>query len=169
MVEKFSYSVSAIAALYLVNAAINIWLAPRIGRMIGKFGERKALIFEYIGLIGVFSAYAFVDNATVAAGFYILDHMFFALAIAMKTYFQKIADPADIASTAGVRFTISHIAAIVIPAAFGVLWLTSPAAVFLSGAAMAAISLLLAFNVPQNPSWGNEVLMGRLRTPAPAE
>jgi hypothetical protein len=169
MVEKFGYSVSAIAALYLVNAAINIWLAPRIGRMIGKYGERKALIFEYIGLIGVFSAYAFVENATVAAGFYVLDHMFFALAIAMKTYFQKIADPADIASTAGVSFTISHIAAIVIPAAFGVLWLTSPAAVFLSGAAMAAISLFLAFNVPHNPTRGNEVLVGRASAPVPAE
>ena len=29
-----------------------------------------------------------------------LDHLFFAMAIAVKTYFQKIADPADIASTA---------------------------------------------------------------------
>ncbi|MBT5664650.1 MAG: MFS transporter [Rhodospirillaceae bacterium] len=169
MVEKFGYSVSAVAALYLVNAAINVWLAPRIGRLIGRWGERKALIFEYIGLIGVFTAYAFVENATVAAGFYILDHMFFALAIAMKTYFQKIADPADIASTAGVSFTISHIAAVVIPAVFGVLWLTSPAAVFLAGAAMAAMSLLMALNVPHNPSRGNEVLIGRTRVVVPAE
>ena len=41
---------------------------------------------------------------------------FFALAIAIQTYFQKIADPADIAATAGVSFTINHIAAVVMPA-----------------------------------------------------
>lgn len=163
MVEKFGYSVGAISALFLANAAINVWLAPRIGRLIGRWGERKALIFEYIGLIGIFTAYAFVDNATVAAGLYIADHVFFALAIAIKTYFQKIADPADIASTAGVSFTISHIAAVVIPAAFGALWLVSPASVFLAGTAMAVISLVMACNVPHQPQPGNEVLVGRRR------
>ena len=98
MVEKFGYDVATLALLFLVNAAINVFMAPKIGRLVGRWGERKALLFEYIGLIGVFTAYAFVNNAQLAAGLYILDHMFFALAIAIKTYFQKIADPADIAA-----------------------------------------------------------------------
>jgi hypothetical protein len=83
------------------------------------------------------------------------------MAIAIETYFQKIADRQDIAATAGVSFTISHIAAVVIPAAFGLIWLVSPAAVFLAGAAMAAVSLLLALNVPARPQPGAEVLWGR--------
>ena len=166
MVEKFGFSVSAITLLFLVNAVANVFLAPKIGRLIGHWGERRALIFEYAGLIGIFTAYAFVTSATVAAGLYIIDHLFFALAIAIKTYFQKIADPADIAATAGVGFTINHIAAVVIPAAFGLLWLVSPAAVFLSGAVMAVFSLLLSFNVPTAPAPGNEVIV-RLR-PVPA-
>lgn len=167
LVEKFGYAVGQIAALFLVNAAINIWLAPRVGRIIARFGERNALVFEYLGLIIVFAAYAFVADAGIAAGLYIVDHLFFALAIAVKTYFQKIADPADIASTAGVSFTINHIAAVMVPAGFGMLWLVSPPAVFLAGAAMAAASLLLAFNVPRHPEPGHEALLGRLR-PAPA-
>lgn len=168
MVEKFGYDVGAIALLFLLNSAINIWLAPKIGRLIGRIGERKALIFEYIGLIVVFTAYAVVENATIAAGLYVIDHLFFALAIAIKTYFQKIADPADIASTAGVSFTINHIAAVVIPAAFGFLWLVSPAAVFLAGTAMAACSLIMALNVPRHPQPGQEVLLGRVPATAPA-
>ncbi|MCZ6733956.1 MAG: MFS transporter, partial [Gammaproteobacteria bacterium] len=76
--------------------------------------------------------------------------------------FQKIADPADIAATAGVGFTINHIAAVVIPAACGLLWLVSPAAVFLSCAVMSVFSLLLTLNVPTAPSPGNEVIV-RLR------
>jgi hypothetical protein len=168
MVEKFGYDVGQIALLFLLNASINIWLAPIIGRLIGRWGERRALIFEYIGLIGVFVAYALVENATLAAGLYVVDHLFFALAIAMKTYFQKIADPRDIAATAGVGFTINHIAAVVIPVAFGFLWLVSPASVFLAGAAMAGVSLTLAFNVPARPEPGNEVVFGRIAQPLPA-
>ena len=168
MVEKFGYDVGAIAMLFLINSAINIWLAPKIGRLIGRIGERRALIFEYLGLIGVFTSYAVVENAQVAAGLYVVDHLFFALAIAIKTYFQKIADPADIASTAGVAFTINHVAAVIIPAAFGFLWLVSPAAVFLAGSAMAACSLILALNVPRHPQAGQEVLLGRVPAAAAA-
>ncbi len=169
MVEKFGFTVGGITLLFLLNAVINVVMAPRIGRLIGRWGERKALIFEYVGLIGVFTAYAFVEHAGLAAGLYVIDHLFFALAIAIKTYFQKIADPADIAATAGVSFTINHIAAVILPAAFGFLWLISPAAVFLAGSAMAALSLLLSLNVPWAPAPGNEVLMGhRLSGPAPA-
>ncbi len=170
MVEKFGYEVGEIALLFLLNAAINVWLAPRIGRLIGRLGERKALIFEYLGLIGVFTTYAFVENATLAAGLYVVDHLFFALAIAIKTYFQKIADPKDIAATAGVGFTINHIAAVVIPVVFGYIWLYSPAAVFLAGTAMAMVSLALSLNVPTRPCPGNEVIVGRIATAtAPAE
>jgi len=151
----------AASELHPLNAVINVWMAPRIGRLIGRIGERRALLFEYSGLIVVFTAYALVDNAAIAGTLYVVDHLFFALAIAIKTYFQKIADPADIPSTAGVGFTINHIAAVVLPVLFGLLWLVSPALVFLSRAAMAGISLLLALNVPRHPHPGNEVLVGR--------
>lgn len=157
MVEKFGYSAAALTLLFLVNCAINIWLAPIIGKLVASWGERKALIFEYAGLIIIFASYAFVQDENVAAALYILDHLFFALAIAIQTYFQKIADQADIASTAGVSFTINHIAAVILPAALGIVWLTSPAAVFLTGAGIAAASLMLCLMVPNQPASGNEV------------
>lgn len=165
MVEKFGYSVSDIAALFLINHAFNWAFAGRIGALVGRIGERKALTFEYCGLICVFTAYAFVDNATWAGVLYVADHLFFSLAIAIKTYFQKIADPADMASTAGVAFTINHIAAVFIPALFGLVWLVSPAMVFLMGAMLAFISLILARNIPSNPCQGREVIWHLLKVP----
>jgi hypothetical protein len=77
--------------------------------------------------------------------------MFFTFEIIMKTYFQKVVDSAEIASTTGVSFTINHITSVVISSAFGVLWLTSPAAVFFASTATAGMAL----NVPHNPSRGN--------------
>ncbi len=169
MVEKFGFDATAITLLYLVNLVANIYIAPKIGRFVARMGERNALILEYVGLIGVFCGYAVVQTAGMAAALYVLDHLFFAFSLAIKTYFQKIADPADIASTAGVSFTINHIAAVGIPAAFGFIWLEDPGMVFFIGAGMAGISLLLAMNVPRDPSPGNEVLKGRTRAPQPAE
>ena len=107
--------------------------------------------------------YAFVENAYLAAALYVIDHMFFALYIAMSTYFQKIADPADMASSAGVSFTINHIAAVIVPAALGLVWVVSNAAVFLVGTGFAVCSLLLALNVPDRPQPGNEVRFGRVK------
>ena len=159
MVEKFGYSAADITLLFLINYLFNFLFAKRIGKFIGVVGERKALIFEYVGLIGVFVGYGLVQSAEWAAALYVVDHLFFALALAIKTYFQKIADPADMASTAGVSFTINHIAAVVIPVVFGVIWLSSPATVFYIGAAMAAVSLALSLNIPKKPEEGNEVRM----------
>ncbi len=171
MVEKFGFSVAAITGLFLANAVFNMWVAPKIGNLIVKLGERHMLVLEYVGLIGVFLAYAFVENPWIAASLYLVDHAFFAMAIAQKTYFQKIADPADMAPTAGVAFTINHIAAVVIPVLFGLIWLNHPSWVFLIGAAMAGISLVLSLLIPRDPSEGNETLLSNpiSAVAAPAE
>ena len=59
-----------------------------------------------------------------------------------------------------VCFTINHFAAVVIPVTFGLIWLHSPGVVFLAGAAMALVSLMLARLVPADPGAGNEVVAG---------
>lgn len=156
MVERFGYGASDIALLFLLNHLINTWAAPRIGRLVARWGERRALTLEYLGLIVIFTSYAFVEVAWLAGLLYVLDHLLFAMAIAIESYFKKIADPRDIASTAGVSFTINHIAAVVIPVIFGFVWIESHAAVFLMGAVMAVGSLVLARLVPREPADGLE-------------
>lgn len=156
MIERFGFQVHEVAVLFIANGIVTMFFAPIIGKWIMQFGERRILAIEYIGLFMVFTAYAFVSNVWIAIGLYIVDHALFAMAIGMKTYFQKIADPADIAPTAGVAFTINHIAAVVIPITFGIIWIWSPAAVFLAGSAMAVMSLVLAQLIPRSPEKGCE-------------
>ncbi|HEY5789462.1 MAG TPA: MFS transporter [Gammaproteobacteria bacterium] len=158
LVERFGFDAAAISLIFLANMALNVIIAPLIGRWVGLWGDRRALTVEYAGLVCVFTAYAFVDSAWLAVGLYLLDHVFFAMSIAIRTYFQKIADPADIAPTAGVAFTINHIAAVALPLPLGLLWLTAPGAVFLIGAGLAVLSLLLVRLIPDAPEPGNEVL-----------
>jgi len=172
MVERFGFEVHELTALFLINYLANMLLAPLMGRAVAKWGERRALTFEYVGLITVFLAYGgiyyFGWGVVIAAGLYVLDHLFFALAFALKTYFQKIADPQDIAPTAAVSFTINHIAAVFLPALMGYLWIVSPGGVFVLAAGMACASLVLALMIPRHPSPGHETVFQTLGL-APAE
>ncbi len=156
MVEKFGYSVTDISDLFLINYVFNWLFAAKIGKLIGVIGERIVLKFEYVGLIVIFIAYGFVENSNIAAGLYVIDHLFFALAIAIKTYFQKIAKPEDLASSAGVSFSINHIAAVVIPALLGMVWVINPSWVFYVGAGFACCSLVLSHLIPCKPREGIE-------------
>jgi len=113
-----------------------------IGKAIVRFGERKVLSLEYTSLILIFIGYALIQSKTGVAILYILDHIFFNFAIAIRTYFQKIGAPEDVASTMAVGFTINHISAVVLPAIGGLIWMIDYRLVFLAGAAMSLISLL---------------------------
>lgn len=156
LVEKFGFPIEDVVLLTLVNAVLTYWLAPKIGALISIIGERRTLSLEYVGLILVFVSYAFVDTVAIAIALYLLDHLFFAMSIAIKTYFQKIADPADIAATSSISFTINHIAAVILPALLGLVWIVNYSAVFLIGAAIALASLILSQLIPDRPVAGAE-------------
>jgi hypothetical protein len=168
MVQKFHYDVASLTLLLLINAVINMALGPVIGAMIGRLGDRRSMIVEHAGLIAVFLAYALVENPWVAAGLYVLDNAFFTMSIATKTYFQKIADPGDIAPTSGVAFSINHIAAVLLPIPLGMVWDVERSAVFVIGAAMAGVALGLSLLVPHDPQIGNESVFAQ-RLAAAAE
>ena len=132
MVEKFGFAVHELTVLFLVNYIANIIFAPMMGALIMRIGEKWSLTFEYAGLALVFLA-----------------------------YFQKIANPADIAPTAAVAFTINHIAAVFLPAALGYLWVVSQSSVFVLAALLAAASLGLALIIPRYPERGHETIFRR--------
>lgn len=148
LVKKFNFSIQEIAGLFLLNNFVNYFLSPYIGKCIVKFGERKVLSTEYGALILVFCGYALVEDKYIAGFLYILDHIFFNFAIAIKTFFQKIADPTDIAPSMAVGFTINHIAAVVLPALGGLLWLIDYRIPFLGGALFSLLSLIAVQFIP---------------------
>jgi len=161
LVEKFNMHVENVVLLLIVNSLLNMYIGPKVGRFVSRFGEGLTLKIEYIGLIIVFTSYAFVSNVYVAMGLYILDHVLFSMAIALKTYFQKIADPKDIASASAVSFTINHIAAVFLPFILGMLWLKSSFWVFVIGSSIACLSFALSFLIPKNPRQGYETILSK--------
>lgn len=150
LVKKFDYTIQEVAFLFLFNNVVNYFLSPFIGRCIARYGERKVLSLEYAALILIFIGYAFVENRYLVALLYIFDHVFFNFAIGIKTFFQKIADQADIAPSMAVGFTINHVAAVVLPAAGGILWLIDYKIPFIAGAFLSFISLAAVQLIPNH-------------------
>ncbi|ACV67727.1 MFS transporter [Desulfohalobium retbaense] len=148
LVEKFGLSVQEITLLFVANQALNYFVSPLVGRAINHFGERSVLSVEYASLIVVFLVYALSDSQWLVLAMYIVDHVVFNCAMAIRTFFQKIGDPGDIAPSMAVGFTINHIAAVLIPAAAGLIWLVDPAWVFLGGVGLSLCSLLLVQAIP---------------------
>ena len=144
LVEKFAFSIQEITILFIVNNLVNYFLSPLIGLWIIRFGERRVLSIEYFSLIFIFVAYAYVESRWLVAILYIVDHIFFNFSIAIRTFFQKIGDPRDFAPTMAVGFTINHIAAVVIPALGGILWVWDYRIPFLAAAALSVVSLIAA-------------------------
>jgi len=169
MVQKFGYTVADMTMLLLVNSMFNMALAPRLGAFIAKWGERRSMLIEHAGLVGVFLLYAVVRDPLIAALLYMLDNAFFFMSIAHKTYFQKIGDPADMAPTAGVAFSINHVAAVGLPIPLGIIWDSSYTAVFVIGSGIALVGLLFSLLVPRDPAQGQETLLMRPLKTLPAE
>lgn len=142
LVKKFELSVQEITVLFVINNAVNYFLSPLIGKAIVRFGERKVLSTEYFSLIFIFMAYALVESKFLVALLYIADHIFFNFAMAIRTFFQKIGDPRDIAPSMAIGVTINHIGAVVFPVMGGLLWMIDYRIPFVVGAVLSLISLV---------------------------
>ncbi|PKQ66905.1 hypothetical protein BZG01_08875 [Labilibaculum manganireducens] len=141
LVQKYHYTVQDVAILFVINNVIAYFVSPMIAKGINRYGERKMLSLEYIGLVFVFLGYAYIENALIVAGLYILDHIFFGFSMGINTYFHKTGDAKDIAPSMAVGFTINHISAVVIPVVGGLLWMVNWRIPFVFGAILCLVSL----------------------------
>lgn len=147
MVKIFKFSIKEITILFVINNVINYFVCPLIAKAVNRFGEKRVLGLEYGSLFFIFIAYAFASNKVMVGLLYVLDHIFFNFSMAVKSYFQKIADPKDIAPSAAVSFTINHISAVVLPLVGGYLWSYDHRIPFFLGALFSLISLLAVFHI----------------------
>ena len=142
MVKKFNFSIQEVTALFMINNVMNYFVFPLIGKGIIRFGERKILSIEYFSLIFIFVAYATAQSKWLIMILFLLDQFFYNFHIAIQTYFQKIGDPKDIAASISVSFTINHIAAVILPAIGGMLWMIDYRIPFIGGAVFSCVSLM---------------------------
>jgi predicted MFS family arabinose efflux permease len=146
------------AVLFLVNSVVSFLALPQFGRLVGTFGERRALTMNFVLLILIFLGYATVESTLVLVLLFVIDNTLFGFSLAINSYFQKIAmAPQDITPNMSLGQSINHVAAVIIPIVGGLLWEAfDPAVPFVSGAVIAMLSLVLLqwMRIPvREPAW----------------
>ncbi|MCI1647399.1 MAG: MFS transporter [Bacteroides sp.] len=149
LVEQYHFSVIQVTVLFILNNIITYFTAPLIGKGINRFGERTILSLEYSFMIFVFLGYGFIQNGWIIALLYVIDNLFFSCSIAINTFFQKVGEKADVASSMAVGFAINHISAVVIPVIGGYLWMLDYSIPYIVGAVLAGASLIFAQFIPK--------------------
>ncbi len=152
LVQVYGISVRQTATLFLLNHVINTYAGAQLGRLVARFGERRVLTGNFVGLLFVFLGYAFVPYVPILFALFVLDHVFFGFNLAVESYFQKIAwAPEEITSNVSMAQTINHVAALIVPVLGGILWVRiAPSATFLAGVVITLVSLgLVQFICPK--------------------
>lgn len=137
LVSRFHFTVQEMLLFFIFNNAVNWFLNPFIGKAINSFGEQKLLMVKYAFLALVFWTYSVTDSRVLVAVLYIAEQAFTNFSMAIRTFFQKIADPQDIAPSSAVGMTINHISAVILPVVGGVLWMIDYRIPFWIGVAVA--------------------------------
>ncbi len=132
--------------------------SPPVGRLIDRIGERKVLVFYYSGLTLFFIGYAFIPNAAVLYGVFILDSAFFVFGMSLTTYVGRIAKREELTPTLSMGVAMNHVAAVTMPLVGAYIWkLDSPTGfihngyqwLFLTGIVTAAASIVATFWIPK--------------------
>ena len=150
LVKRYGTSLQTMLWLWLGTQALSWILSPLVGWVIDRVGERRVLVVYFAGLIPLFAGYAVIRDPRVLYGIFILDHAFFALAMALTTYVNRIAPKEEHTPTLSMGVAFNHIAACSMPLLGGIIWKTlGPGWVFGLGAAVAAISIGADLTLPK--------------------
>ncbi len=150
LVSEYGTSLRTMLILWITVQAIGWLLAPHVGRLIDRVGERRILMFYFGSLTLFFCGYAVIRNAHLLYGLFIIDNAFFVFAMALTTYVRKIAPQAEHTPTLSMGVAMNHVAAVTMPLIGGFLWkYLGYEWVFIMGAAAAGLSVLAATRLPR--------------------
>ena len=150
MVRKFGTPLDVMLMLWLAIQVISYLAGPWVGKLIDRFGERRILVFYFSCLMLFFLGYAFSLDKRILFTLYVIDGSFFIFVIALTTFVNRIAPPAEHTATLSMGVAINHIAAVGMPLVGGLLWdIVGYQWVFIFGAIGAGVSALVSLLVPE--------------------
>lgn len=131
LVLVFARSSHTFADLWLICAAIGLFVRPLVGRLIDRWGERKSLFSEGAILVIICVTYAMGgrhgDSTAalyVVMAAYVLDQLAFSFHMARTTYLSKIVERReDLPGGLAAGVTIDHAVSMTMPLLGGMVWM----------------------------------------------
>jgi MFS family permease len=139
--------------LQFVNAVLLALLAPVVGRLIDRVGERGPLKFYAASVILVFIGYAVFRSVGVLFALFIIDRVLFTFSVGFTTYLHRIVRPGELTPSLAMGTTMNHVAAVTVPIGGALIWQATgnyqwP---FVVGALISALSFGSMLRLPTGP------------------
>ena len=154
LVRKYQAPVKTVLLLHCAVQVVGYLASAWVGRLIDRVGERRVLVFYFTCLSAFFVGYATIPVREVLYVLFVVDSSFFVFAMALTTYANRLAPPAERTPTLAMGVAMNHAAAVSMPLLGGFLWQWAgyqwPFAI---GAAAALVSIVVALRLPPHEAW----------------
>lgn len=121
LVKYYGLPVAHVSGLLALSGLLNFLLAPSMGRLIDRVGERRALSASYAAMAVCFVGYATVHNAAFLAGMLVAINVLLTLRIGLHSYVNRLAPPEELSPTLSAGVSVNHVASVTVSFAAG--WL----------------------------------------------
>lgn len=130
LVSVYGQKAPQLALAMGASAILGIYLKPKFGSLIDRFGERKVLLADAFLIFFLSLSYGAVPQVAGPAlalvllySFYVLDELLFSLSMAKTTYLSSIIHhDSEMVPTIGLGGTIDHLVSMTVPVIGGILW-----------------------------------------------
>lgn len=112
LVNNYGLNAQRISAVLIISGLLNFLVAPRMGRWIDLFGERKTLAASYAALVLAFVGYATIHNVWILCVLFILIRFLVMFRIGLHTYVNRIAPEKDLSPTLSAGVSINHVTSV---------------------------------------------------------
>jgi predicted MFS family arabinose efflux permease len=145
LVQDFGLRVWQVSTLTLASSVLNLLLAPRLGTLIDRLGERITTPVAYSVLALCCLGYAAVHNLWFLIALWVLIKLVSPLGMGLSTYVYRTAPQDELAPTLTAGVTFDHISSVGMPFLAGALLpVIDYPGVFLGAAALILLSIPFA-------------------------
>jgi predicted MFS family arabinose efflux permease len=145
LVQDYGLKVWHVSTLTLVSAVMNLILAPRLGALIDRIGEKITTPIAYTILAICCIGFAIVPTLWLLLGLWVLIKLVAPLSMGLRTYVYRTAPPEELTPTLTAGVTFDHISSVSMPFLAGALLpIIQYRGVFLAAAALILLSIPFA-------------------------
>jgi len=121
LVQDFGLKVWQVSTLTLVSSALSLLLAPYLGSLIDRFGERNTTPVTYLILALCCLGYANIHNLWILIVLWMLMRLSAPLGLSLSTYVYRTAPAEELTPTLSAGVTFDHISSVSMPFLAGAL------------------------------------------------
>jgi len=121
LVQDFGIKVWQVSTLTLISSVLNMFLAPRLGALIDRVGERITTPIAYTLLALFCLGYALIPNLYALMVIWVLIKLVAPLGLGLQTYVYRTAPAEELAPTLAAGVTFDHISSVSMPFIAGAL------------------------------------------------